>query len=198
MTRSKRQLTDYARHPDFENAWKLHSRLVWWAARRMANRYGGEPEDYVGQLTLRLNRCLYGYDQNNGRMTTYFLSHIDQEIKTHVLCNRRKVVISLQNGEIAKLQQRDPRYSGKSLSIADRILDHFINEDDFWSFVCNGMDDYCRFVFLLHFRHGYSYSQIGSILDKTKSAMSLIGIRATKIAECNLIHFVEELREEKK
>lgn len=59
-------------HPDLNRMWEKHSKLLWWWAHRLARMHGGETEDYIGTLVLKLNQVLHTFNESLGKFSTYY------------------------------------------------------------------------------------------------------------------------------
>lgn len=69
------------RHPDFDDMWARHFKLVYWWSGKLAkvfngNNYRYSSRDFLGYLTIRFNACLWKYDPNVSKFTTYYSSRM--------------------------------------------------------------------------------------------------------------------------
>lgn len=71
---------EVTKHSDFDKMWESYRSFIFWWAKRMSKAFGGEADDYVGNLVLRLNRVLYTYDPTRGKFTTYYSTGIHDEM----------------------------------------------------------------------------------------------------------------------
>ena len=171
------------KHPDFDTCWEANKGLVWWVCTRVAKTFGGEAADYLGTYALRLNRCLYGFDPTKGKLTTYFMQRIYEDVLRNFLryeSETRALWWAKEHSTQEALKQLEVEYTfheaGNMLyrvpeedaEDMQHILDSFDTIAECWEFFCRGLDGKRRFVVECYYREGLTLEEIGDRLKISK------------------------------
>jgi len=63
----------YGRHPDLDEAWAKHSKLVYWWASKLGTAYRTQKREYLSILFLKFNEALWKWKEGGGaKFTSYF------------------------------------------------------------------------------------------------------------------------------
>ena len=111
--------TKKPRHPDFDEAWAEHQRMLYWAATKVSKILGGKAENYWGILVIRFNTCLWGWNKRKGSFSTYFMKRI--------FCNTFREV----KAESDLLSARYRRYTARDSYFKAKVLYGF-NLNEMW------------------------------------------------------------------
>lgn len=67
---------------DITAAWERHKGLVFFSAQKLAQKFGGSREDYLGHLFLRFARCVASFDPARGiAFSSYFSGRLIGEFR---------------------------------------------------------------------------------------------------------------------
>lgn len=181
-----------ARHPDFDRHWRQYGDLVWWWAKKVKRVFGGEIEDYVGQLVLRFNRSLYGWIPAKGKFSTYYGSRILKEVvrcmiryeseanavhyfNTHTQAAEKRAVFCSyafheSNYKLYRVPDLDNDWVQECLSLFDSV-------DHFWRFLKQGLDNRYADILERRCRWGHTCEEISKDYNISKQRVSQIECR---------------------
>ncbi len=170
------------KHPLFDEFWEKHNRLIWWCAKRSARAYGGEAEDYIGFLTLRMNKAVSTYTGEQGEFTTYFCTHLFGDVMRHVMRHESEAWALLVARRLTKYPERlaeEVSYDSDKHSLFYHIPEHDTLFDELtkcfdssttslWQYLCKGLDERSANMIYFRYKHDYTLEMLGRDYGLTK------------------------------
>lgn len=196
-------------HPRFQEWWEKHQKLIYWWGNRLRHdhqlqtltRQQLDDCDLLGPLTIRMNDSLYGYDPNLSEYTTYYGSNMVSSMVRQVSADRQDTEASriswhnrVNGGELdikviyfEHIEERDKdkilleyHQSREERTLRDIIFEYFDSEDDFWSYVCYGMNEVDREMFLLYYKGDMTLGEVGKLYKLTRERIRQRVVRALR------------------
>lgn len=183
------QMSD--RHPNFDEYWERHQRLVYQQAYRIAaifnagdyrNRWRYSYADFLGVLVFRLNYCLHHYTEDKGAFSTYFHVRIvhfcvkfclryESEYWATKSFSRDKsyeVGVEAQNNrEFYESEYFLYRVPDGDHDWAMDIIDLFETPRHLWEYLAKGVPERSANIVLWYYRDGKTLRQIAEMIDIT-------------------------------
>lgn len=72
---------ELTKHPKFDYYWEANKAFVYSQAKKLGSIFHQDPKELLGTLTIRFNGCLWSYQPEKSKITTYFAKFL----RTYVL-----------------------------------------------------------------------------------------------------------------
>lgn len=194
--REKGEFKCLPKHESFDKHWGEYHDFVWWTAHKIANRLSGyTADDLIGSLVLLFNKCLYTYDEQKGKLTTYFNFHLQDNViqifirfdseawgvrsyaATTTTEEKKKCHIEYAYHEAGNHLYHIPE---RDTDFIDDVLGCFSTMQEAWDFLVRPLRQRDRDIIRMRFRDGWTLQEIGDKLHITKERVRQLEERALK------------------
>lgn len=177
------------KHPTFDQFWEEHKALVFWASQRVAITFGGKPNDYWATYVEKFNRCLYYFDEEKGKFSTYFLKGMYETVVRDFFryeSERKAIWFAARNSTNESLKQAHLEYNTHEINnvlyrVPEDDKDHIIDVigcfetvQECWNFFTKGLVKRQKYILEQRIREGLTYEKISEILKISKQRVCQI------------------------
>lgn len=190
------------KHHLFDEYWIKYKNYIFGIAIRLARVFGGNKEDYLGTLVIRLNRCLYTFD-NIYEFTSYYTGHLWTDIIQNFLCyesesnairySRYKTPLEITFRQINDYDAWPTEIDTQS-EWPNCIVNDFKSINHFLAFVNQNLTFLDKFIIDSRFYKGETLAIIGNRLSLTKQRIAQLQNSALCKIKRNLIKFLTSKR----
>lgn len=198
-------------HPDFRRMSSENIEMIWWWVAIISKMFGGEPGEYAGFLTLRMNRCLHSFDVSRGwQFSTYYATRIPPDVVANVLAQeseawaircknniKKEHVQPLGNAyHLSALDRKDDVGKTKAYDHpwkepppeewADQIIGLYETREDLWKALTSTCSPRERTLLRMRFEEGKSLREIGEFFGFTKERARQVQVEALRVVETKL------------
>ncbi len=188
------------RHPEFDAFWEEHKGLVYWVGSRLAAKFGGEREDYLGALLIHFNEVVYYFKEDGGAkfstfFTRYAASHVfndwlcfDSEILSLGTAKKKsrnpRVLAAEMQYEVVNMPQREFEQDSKY----EAVLGQFENQDELWQFASFNLNERQLQVLKGHYKEGLTYRQLAAQMKISRQRVQQVHVSIIKILKERFKH----------
>ena len=174
---------DRPKHAEFDSYWEANNGLVWFMAHRLANKFETTAQELVGSLTILFNHCLYTYNPERAKLSTFFcrscyrfvmlywMRHESQswdDFVKHMGSTTEEESLSERNFASHEVDFHLYRVPEEDESDVNMVIDSFDSAQECWDFMVRATDGTDRQMLELHFRDGWTYQAIGDKFSVSK------------------------------